>query len=352
MPFARLLPAAVIASLLSGCATTSPSLDRSAPLPPASLIIERTPDLFVVPPSRNYPRSLFAFFVKPQFQTTRLGRVVVGSGVSSAPVISPASLLLTNVANGLLINIETNELREVLYDYDLALSAPRYGAQLDATFSAALRDTLWPNVAQVVPVALADELPPGRPDYREVTSEQRARRRSIEEDFRIELHVRPSIIASSGQVSVRTTLKYRNNTHPAFPRKFRAQAAVYSQSIGRNNLGFWLDNDRANLKRFYECAAAESMDIFKLAMEGAYQRDQDGGQIKHEDLFRPEGRMPIFFASQGDVLERSGHRVRVAFVGDFFGSVIIDPADPSIELPTLAERNALSACRVEPIFEQ
>ncbi|MFK8016554.1 MAG: hypothetical protein AB8G17_14065, partial [Gammaproteobacteria bacterium] len=109
MRFARLFCAAAITFLLYGCATTGPNLDPDAPLPPATLVIERTPDLFVVPPSRNYPRSLFAFFVKPQFQSTRLGRVVVGSGISSTPILSPASLLLTNVANGLLINIETNE---------------------------------------------------------------------------------------------------------------------------------------------------------------------------------------------------------------------------------------------------
>ncbi|MFK8017511.1 MAG: hypothetical protein AB8G17_18960, partial [Gammaproteobacteria bacterium] len=239
----------------------------------------------------------------------------------------------------------------VLDDYDLALSAPRYGAQLDDAFSAALRETLWPNVTQVVPVPLADELPEGTPDYREVTSEQRAQRRSIQEDFRIEMHVRPSLIAASGQVSVRTTLKYRNNPHPAFPSKFRAQAAVYSQPVGQSNLGFWLDDDRANLKRFYECAAAESMEIFKLAMEGAYQRDRDAEHINDEELFRPQGRMPVFFASQGDILERSGRRVRVAFVGDFFGSVIVDPDDQSIELPDLTERETLSACRAEPLFE-
>ena len=315
MPPVRPSAVAALACLLAGCATNTTTLSANAPLPPAAVVIERTPDVFVVPPSRNYPRSIFAFFVKPQFQSTRLGRVAVGSSVSSAPLTSPASLLLTNVANGLLVNKETIALREVLAQYNVALSSPRYGRFLDDTYSAALRDTLWSNVTQVVPVPLADELPPGRPDYRAVTRQQRAQRDSISEDFQIELNIRPGLVPTSGQLSVMTTLKYVNNTHPAYPSRFRVQASVYSQSVGRENLGFWFDNDRANLKRFYECAAAESMHIFKQALEGRYKRDRAAEHIDDEDLFRPEGRMPVFFASQGDVLDVSGHRLRVAFVG-------------------------------------
>lgn len=351
MPSARLPFVAAIATVLTGCATNETTLSPEAPLPPAAVVIERTPDLFAMPPSRNYPRSLFAFFLKPQFQSTRLGRVAVGSGLSSTPITSPASLILTNVANGLLVQIETEALRDELGKYDVALSDPRYGTHLDDTFGEALRATLWDNVTQVVPIPLADELPPGRPDYKEVTSQKREQERSIEEAFQIELKIRPALVPTSGQVSVMTTLKYHDNEHPAFPRNFRAQASVFSQSVGQENLGFWLDNDRANLKRFYECAAAESMHIFKQAMAGEYRRDKATEKIEDEDLFKPDGRMAVFFASRGDVLDRSGNRLRLAFVDGFYGSVIFDSADLSGGLTEVAEREVMAGCRAEPMFE-
>jgi len=335
MPFHPKHVAITVIALLH-MAPLAQAQTSSADTAPLTLIIERPTDPFVVLPEFGYAGS------------------TLGLLMEHASEYANRNLRLTEKATGFPSEIQSvSTLREDLNGLDVAMFSEEFAQILDASYQHASETYLWANIDQTVSMQIAPELPEGRPNYREITRANHFVKKTIRNKMTAKVFANPWLVSGAGQISLYTRLEFRRNkSNPDLPKNYFASVIVYSKPLGEARAGEWFADDLALYRTFMRCATAETMHIFRQAMEGNLKEGKGRERRLSKAFFSDTGQKRLEYAAAYHPIEQSGHRVRLAYEKKYFGSVIPDAQDYRKEGPSIASGPGLAECRAEPGAEQ